>query len=96
MSAATASSIELSTVHVRLLDEGTDVWRPVKAERLGETTYRIADGPVPEDEAWSFQPGDIVVVEHRQGADDDGQPLIAVARAMDFDERSWASRRLVG
>jgi len=96
MSAATASSTELSTVHVRLLDEGTDVWRPVQAERLGETTYRLAHGSVPEDENWSFQPGDIVVVEHRRGADADGQSLIAVARAMDFDERSWASRRRVG
>lgn len=95
MSAAMASSTEISTIHVRLLDEGTDVWRPVKAQRLGETTYRLADEPVPVDEVWSFQPGDIVVVEHRQG-DGDDQALIAVARAMDFDERSWASRRKAG
>ncbi|MGQ2987954.1 MAG: hypothetical protein ACT6RS_12085 [Blastomonas fulva] len=95
MSAAMASSTEIGAVHVRLLDEGTDVWRPVEAERLGETTYRIADQTVPADEVWSFQPGDIVVVEHRQGGGDD-QPLIAVARAMDFDEPSWASRRKAG
>lgn len=90
MSAATASSTDLATVFVRLLDEGTDVWRPVQARRLGETTYQIANEPVPEDEAWSFQPGDIVVVEQRS----DGQSLVAVARVMDFDERSWASRRM--
>ena len=95
MSAATASSTDLSTVFVRLLDEGTDVWRPVDALRLGETTYRIAEQAVPEDEAWSFQPGDIVVAERRQG-DTDDQPLIAVAQATHFDERSWASRRRVG
>lgn len=95
MSAATGSSTERATVFVRMLDEGTDVWRPVQAIRLGETTYRIADDPVPEDEAWVFQPGDVVVVEHRQG----GAPettLIAVARATHFDERSWASREKVG
>jgi len=91
MSAAMASSTELVTVFVRLLDEVTDVWRPVKAHRLGETTYKIADEPVHKDESWSFQPGDVVVVEHRP----DGQSLVAVARAMDFDERSWASRRQV-
>lgn len=90
MSAAMASSTDLATVFVRLLDEGTDVWRPVQARRLGDTTYQIADDPVPDHEAWSFQPGDIVVVEQRP----DGQSLVAVARAMDFDERSWASRRM--
>ena len=95
MSAATASSTDLSTVFVRLLDEGADVWRPVDALRLGETTYQIAEQAVPEDESWSFQPGDIVVAERRQG-DADGQPLIAVAQATHFDERSWASRRRVG
>ena len=96
MSVAMASSTEIATVFVRLLDEGTDVWRPVKARRLGETTYQIADEPAPEDEAWAFQPGDIVVVEHRQDAASETGPLIAVARATHFDERSWASRRRVG
>eukprot|EP01031_Cornospumella_fuschlensis_P008849 gene8849-10889_t len=41
-----------------MLDEGTDVWRPVSAERLGETTYRLAVNPAAEDETWIFQPGD--------------------------------------
>lgn len=95
MSAVMASSTERTTIFVRMLDEGTDVWRPVQAVRLGETTYRITDDPVPEDEAWVFQPGDVVVVERRLGeARDDS--LIAVARATHFDERSWASRRKVG
>lgn len=94
MSAAMASFTDLTTVFVRLADEGTDVWRPVQAHRLGETTYRIASHPVPDDEAWTFQPGDIVVVERREGEVD--QPLIAVAQATHFDERSWASRRKVG
>jgi hypothetical protein len=83
----------MSVVHVRLLDEGTDVWRPVEAERLGETTYRLAYDPVPVDERWTFQPGDIVVVE-RRGDQTDGS-LIAVAKATDFDAPSWASRRKV-
>jgi len=90
-----ASPTELSTIFVRLLDEVPDVWRPVSASRLGETTYQIAEQTVPEDEVWSFQPGDIVVAERRQG-DADDQPLIAVAQATHFDERSWTSRRKVG
>ena len=92
MSAATASSTELATVLVRMLDEGTDVWRPVPAERLGETTYRLAVAPTPEDETWIFQPGDIVVVEQRQS----DNSLIAVALATQLDEPSWALRRKVG
>ena len=87
MSAAMASSTDLATVFVRILDEGTDVWRPVKAVRLGATTYRIADDPVPEDEAWVFQPGDIVVVERRQGEGCE-ETLIAMAQATHSDERS--------
>jgi hypothetical protein len=93
MSAATASSTDVTLVHVRLLDEGTDVWRPVEAERLGETTYRLTDVPIPDEERRSFQPGDIVVVERRGDRAD--EPLIAVAKATDFDAPSWASRRKV-
>lgn len=93
MSAATASSTDMTLVHVRLLDEGTDVWRPVEAERLGETTYGLADVPIPDEERWSFQPRDIVMVERRGGEAEDG--LIAVAKVTDFGDRSWASRRKV-
>lgn len=93
MSAAMAT--DLATVLVRMLDEGTDVWRPVKAVGLGETTYRLANDPVPGDESWVFQPGDIVVVE-RRNSDDRGESLVAVAQATHFDERSRASLRRVG
>ncbi len=92
MSAATASSTDHVTIFVRLLDEGTDVWRPVKAVRLSEATFRIEDEQVPEDEIWNFQPGEIVVAEHR--ASEDGAELIAVARAIDFDEASQTRRRV--
>ena len=52
MSAATASSTELMTIYVRLLNEGVDVWRPVRARRLGDATYEIATDPVPEGKAF--------------------------------------------
>lgn len=93
MSAAMASSTHAAIVYVRLLDEGTEVWRPVDAERLGATTYRLSERPKPEDETWSFQPGDIVVVELQDAADDH---LMAVALATSLDEPSWAHRRKVG
>jgi len=93
MSAVTASSTDAAIVYVRLLDEGTDVWRPVEAKRMGATTYRLSDHPTPEDETWSFQPGEIVVVELQ---DAPGDHLMAVALATSFDAPSWAHRRKVG
>lgn len=94
MSAATAFSTDTAIIHVRLLNEGVEVWRPVKARRLGQATYQIADDTPPEGETWAFQPGDIVVVEPRSG--DGDEALIAVARATEFDQPSWLHRRLAG
>jgi hypothetical protein len=96
MSAATASSTETVTIFVRLLHEGTDVWRPVPARRLSEATYRLGDSPIPADEAWSFQPGDIVVAEHRVENGVASTALFAVARATDFDTRSQSVFSLTG
>jgi hypothetical protein len=49
-------------IYVRLLDEGTDVWRPVEAERLPDDTLRLVlDQPKEDDtEQWEFSPGDTV------------------------------------
>lgn len=59
-----------------LLNEGTDVWRPVSAELLDDGTYQIL-GPMPDDEEWTFAPGSIVAGQLRTF--DDGQNrLVAV------------------
>jgi hypothetical protein len=47
------------TIYIRLLGEGTAVWRPVAAERLHDGTFRIL-GEMPDYEEWAFQPGEIV------------------------------------
>jgi hypothetical protein len=47
------------TIEMPLLNEGIDVWRPVKAERVSNDAYRVL-GPVPDDEDWAFSPGTIV------------------------------------
>jgi hypothetical protein len=53
-------------VYVRLLDEGTDVWRPVAATALAGGTYILSDAsPMPADENWEFTPGSRVVAEER-------------------------------
>jgi len=49
------------TIYIRLLDEGVDVWRPVKAEVLGGERYRIiSENTDPEDEKWEFKTGEVV------------------------------------
>ena len=49
------------TIYVRLLDEGVDVWRPVRAETLRGERYRIiSENTDPEDEKWEFKTGDVV------------------------------------
>ena len=48
-------------IYVPLLDEGTEVWRPVEAIKIGEGIYRIvSDNQKPDDELWKYVTGDIV------------------------------------
>lgn len=66
-----------TTIYVYLLDEGTDVWRPVEAEHLSEDRYRIiTKNNAPEDEHWQFQTGAVVRCEKRSLSG--GEILIAV------------------
>lgn len=68
---------ELSTIYVALLDEGTSVWRPVKAQRIGEDMYRIVSENLdPDDEHWQFPPGTVMRCEVRRLSG--GESLVAV------------------
>lgn len=64
-------------IHVRLLDEGTDVFRPTRAVDLGEGRFEIqaTDDYDPELERWEFVPGSIV----RTGLRSDGLGQYRVA-----------------
>ena len=68
------------TIYIRLLDEGTDVTRPTKAEEIASGIFRVIQTPNydPEDEHWEFPPGAIVRSEERQFAE--GKILLAVER----------------
>jgi len=65
-------------IFVKLLDEGTDCWRPVAAQRVEENHFVIVDA-VPEDETWEFQPGEAARCAERQ-FQDGSRKLVAVAR----------------
>ena len=87
MSAVMGSGTE--TIHIRLLDEGVDVWRPALAFALEEDVYRLAEQPIPETERWEFGPGDEVVTSRRGTGED--AILAAVGRRPEPDARRWAS-----
>jgi hypothetical protein len=58
--------LDMLQVYVRLLDEGTDVWRPVAATALADGKYILSDAlPMPADEHWEFPPGSHVAAEEK-------------------------------
>jgi hypothetical protein len=48
------------TIYVYLVDEGTDVWRPVLAEHIRDDMYRITSAPPDDTETWEFVTGETV------------------------------------
>lgn len=71
------------TVLVRLLDEGTTVYRPVWAARVTAGVYRLetrADYD-PGDETWEFPPGSAVVCERRQVGGETAWTVVAAVIA---------------
>ena len=66
------------TIHVRLLNEGTEVSRPTEGREIGEGLYEIL--PTfdydPADEDWEFPPGSHVRIAKQES--DDGEYFIAV------------------
>ena len=70
----------MTTIFVCLLDEGTDVWRPVDAENVGPGAYRIiTNNEAADDEHWQFSTGEVVHCEPRHLSG--GECLVAVRRA---------------
>src|SRR3569832_796048 len=58
---------ESDTIYVYLLDEGTDCWKQVSAEHLGNDVNRIISvNKDPEDERWEFGNGEVVRYRHRK------------------------------
>jgi hypothetical protein len=72
-----------SIVYVYLLNEGTDVWRPVPATKLKENVYLLHGSEIfdPEDEDWEFLPGTKVFVKERLS--DGAKILVAIAPSYD-------------
>ncbi|MBP1152574.1 hypothetical protein [Methylocaldum sp. RMAD-M] len=71
----------MSTVYVRLLGEGVEVYRPVPASQVESNIYVLGGAEIfdPEDEQWEFPPGEYVVAENKTL---DGEVvLVAISKA---------------
>jgi hypothetical protein len=75
------SSTETQTItlYVRLLDEGTNCWRPTQAELVKEGIYRLlpTTNYNPDDESWEFLPGTLVRCQTLMLSE--GSKIVAVA-----------------
>jgi len=72
-------------IYVVLLDEGSPCWRPVRAERVGESVYLILEQPYDREvEHWQFEPGDLVECERITVSS--GSILAATRRATSTDD----------
>ena len=69
-------------IYVKLLDEGTDVYRPVMARKIAENIYKLEGLNIydPDDENWEFAPESYVEVTEKSVNNE--KVLIAVKRAM--------------
>jgi hypothetical protein len=68
-------------IYIALLEECVDVWRPVKAESLGDGRYRILEQHYDsEAECWQFRPGDVVYCEMIESSD--GRILAATRKVV--------------
>ena len=72
--------VNVATIYLPLLGEGTDCWRPVEATDLGSDLFRIVSER-PEDEEWPYLPGEVVRCRWRQFSEGEGWEAIAVASA---------------
>lgn len=52
-------------IYIYLLNEGTDVWRPVDAELIEENIYKILSKNTDSSEEWQFSTNDIVECEDK-------------------------------
>jgi len=64
--------------YMALLNEGTDVWRPVELSETGGVL--IVVGKEPDDEEWQFKPGSIVRLDRQQHSDGEVDVIVASGR----------------
>lgn len=80
------------TMQMPLLNEGTDVWRPVEITPLYGGVYRV-EGVMPAGEEWAFPPG--IPVEVKWKTFSDGEKRLIPTRCADRPIRHTFGRLLL-
>ena len=81
----TEGFVSFVTIYVRLLNEGTEVWRPVEAEVLGDDCFKIvSENTDPNDETWEFPPGSIVRCA-RRAFEKEVEQFVAIEEMLNLD-----------
>lgn len=65
----------MASIYMPLVNEGTDVFRPVDATYIRVSVYRI-EGEMPPGEEWIYLPGTAVQCERKELST--GEALVAV------------------
>lgn len=67
-------------IYVKLLNEGTEAYRPVSVINIKDNIYKILESNNydKDDEEWEFIPGDSVVCEYKKTSD--GELLVATSK----------------
>lgn len=81
-----------TTIYVKLVNEGTDVWRPVDAKRVSDGLFRLV-GTNDESEMWEFPSGSIVRVESRTLSS--GSEVVAVEAVSGEPKFTWGDSVVV-
>lgn len=81
-------------MYMPLLNESTEVWRPVEVTPVYGAAYRV-EGPMPADEEWAFAPGTFVNCRWRTFADGD-QRLVPTRDAWPPYRQSIGRLAIVG
>lgn len=69
----------IKQIYVALLNESVDVWRPIKAKKIGGRMYLILPQPYDSNiEDWEFKPGEKVICEYFDSSE--GRILVAKKR----------------
>ena len=82
-----------ATIYIYLLDEGTDVWRPVSAERVHDDIYRVTGTPPDGTETWEFATGDTVRCREQSLAS--GERRLVTYERVTHDAANHALQRLL-
>jgi hypothetical protein len=80
-------------IYIKMLNEGTMVYRPVPAYKIEDRIYKVHGFDIydPEDEIWEFPPGTLVLVEEQK---DDAKLYLSLLKNKDSSRLLFCPSRV--